>query len=761
MKIIYKPFGKFVMRTPAVGVNKENPNRVWNPVRVEEVIGEKSEQELLNNFLQDSYFLEAVYVASPVLYEELMRYKAGTLPPKEEKHLTLSLLKYATRMNWRCTPFGLFSGCSVGELGEKNDIVLPAPQEYKRHIRLDMNYLCSLIQELSRKKAIREKLKFEPNSTLYAVGSVAKQGAVRYVEYGFVEAHRKHKIVSVDNDEYLQRVLQAAKEGATVDTLAALLVEEDITFEEAKAFITELIDFQLLVSELEPAVTGQDLLDRTIERLRAVLDYPEIIPENRENLKEEWHLLYQLLEIQSLLKKINHLPIGTTLSLYEQIISHITAIGVSFEPKYLFQTDMVKVPVKAKLSETVPATVWEAITFLNQLTPLYGNPNLNDFKTAFYDRYEEIEMPLLQALDSEMGIGYPVNRQGDVSPLLEKYILPAPNQAQGQSLNWSPVQAVLHQKYLEAHAENRYEIELSEADFKLQEAQWDDVPNTLSAMCRIFTNNEQKQLIYLSSCGGSGAANLLARFAHADPAMNDFVLQITQKETELQEDTLLAEIVHLPESRIGNILFRPVIRPYEIPYLAKSSVTQEYQIPLSDLYISLKRNRIVLRSKQLNKIIIPRLTTAHNFSMNALPIYHFLCDLQTANQRAGFGLRWSNLTDNYPFLPRVSYKNVILSLARWLVKTEDLKKMVDAETGRAPSLRQIPRYAVLPDGDNELFVDMDNTQSVRLLLDTVKKRSQFYIEEFPYDMDNLLISDTQGNRYVNEFIFGFYKTTQS
>ncbi|MDR1345349.1 MAG: lantibiotic dehydratase family protein [Bacteroidales bacterium] len=739
--INYNPFRKYVLRTPAMAVH--------------ESVKKKSEQEILEAFLDDSYFLESIFMASSVLYEELMRYRAGKLPQKEEKHLTLSLLKYATRMMWRCTPFGLFSGCSVGQLGDQTDIVLPVPQEYNRYIRLDMNYLCALIQHIEKQETIRALLKYFPNNSCYPVSN-----QLRYVEYHYRNANRKHNLVLVDNSAYLQKLLESANKtgGKTIKELAECIKDEEISLEEASEFIVELIDNQLLISELEPSVTGKDVLDKFIEQLQII---DNTLP-----------VVQQLVDIQSFLKEINSSPIGSTLALYEQIIDIIKSIGVKFEAKYLFQTDMIKVPVKATLPETVPAAVWEAVTFLNKLTLFYGNPNLNDFKTAFYNRYESMEMPLLQVLDNEMGIGYPVNRQGDVAPLLEKYVLPNPDMGQNQSVNWSPVQAVLHQKYLEAYAQKQYEIKLSETDFKLQEAQWNDVPNTLAAMCRIFIDKEQNPLIYLSSCGGSGAGNLLARFAHADPDMEDFVQQITQKETELQEDAILAEIVHLPESRIGNILFRPVIRPYEIPYLAKSAVDFAHQIPLSDLFVSLKNNRILLRSKRLNKNIIPRLTTAHNFSMNAMPVYRFLCDLQTAQQRAAFGLKWSNLTDSYAFLPRVSYKNVILSLARWTIKTDELKKMFENEamvkTEHAPSLLQkwrsetlMPRYVVLPDGDNELFVDMDNLWSITLLLDVVKKRPQFYLEEFPHNMDNLLVSDIQGNKYVNECIFGFYKTIQS
>lgn len=83
---------------------------------------------------------------------------------------------------------------------------------------------------------------------------------------------------------------------------------------------------------------------------------------------------------------------------------------------------------------------------------------------------------------------------------------------------------------------------------------------------------------------------------------------------------------------MGNILFRPHIRDYEITYLIGSTLDDEHVIPASDLMVSVKGRKVVLRSRRLQKEIIPRLTSAYNYKGNTTPLYRFLCDLQSQNR---------------------------------------------------------------------------------------------------------------------------------
>ena len=254
----YLPFPNFVLRTPHYPI--EDIRRITR--------SERLDSAALKAICQNPVFQEALYLASPSFYRETMKWIEGNMPSqKEEDKVVQGLLRYYARMCTRCTPFGLFAGITTGDLGKETKIELSPQGQYSLNVRLDMNFVCALAKELSKLKAIKERLKFFPNTSLYAMGE-----RMRYVEYSFGKAKRSHHIAAVESSPYLQNVLTAARQGKRMDELAALLVDDEISQTEALAFIGELVESQLLVSELEPTVSGDDPLGQIIKVLNAIGD---------------------------------------------------------------------------------------------------------------------------------------------------------------------------------------------------------------------------------------------------------------------------------------------------------------------------------------------------------------------------------------------------------------------------------------------------------------------------------------------------------
>lgn len=688
---------------------------------------------------------EALFLASPSLSMEITRWVNGELTDnKKTEKLKFSMLKYLTRMSSRCTPFGLFAGCSVGKFDFQTNTVLKEVDKNRRHTRLDMNYLVALSQDLVKRPGIKHQLLFFPNTSIYKAG---KQ--LRYVEYEYINSKRHHNIVAVDDTEYLDLVLAKANKGALLLDLVNVLVSDEITTQEASSYIEELVDSQLLISELEPSVSGPEFLEQIFAVLRKL-----------DSTKD---ILCTLQEAENKMFLIDS-TIGNDPDEYLNLTESLRELGTDFDLKFMFQTD-VALGVKANtLDENIVDDVKKGLILLNRISIPPQETFLSKFREAFYERYEEREVPLATALDVEVGLGYVQNQgSGDINPLVDGIILPERDSGQSiVDIKWTAINAIFQKKLNKAFKENAYTITLHDADFQEYEPKWDDLPDTMSCMLEIVIENGQ-QKIKFSGGGGSSAANLLGRFCHGDKELHDYTKEIIRAETKINADKILAEIVHLPESRVGNILMRPDFRKYEIPYLAKSVKSKPFQLTLDDLMISIKNNTIRLRSKKYNKQVIPHLTNAHNYSRDSLPIYHFLADMQTQGFRSGLGINLSPFAENFEFLPRIEYHNLILQNATWhlrknhvsgLLKIRNNDGQLTEELASFRRTLKMPKFAMLADGDNELLVNFQNLTSVRMFLDTVEKRTDFKLTEFLFAEGGIV--KHKAEYYTNQVIVSFF-----
>jgi len=685
---------------------------------------------------------EAIFISSQSLYGEMVKLRGGQINI-DKGRFRQSLLQYYLRMSTRCTPFGLFAGCTIGTIGDETSIACNNKEKKvrKKHTRLDMNFLCALIYDIENQDEIKSKLKYFPNSSIYSIGN-----KLRYIEFGFENAKRVHKVTAVDNSGYLSAILKRAEFGCRLDELKEAIVSDNISTDDAEEFLKEVISAQLLVSELQPVVTGGDLLERLINQL--------------EKLFPGFSLLPILKDIQSGIEFINKSDAGLAVSYYQEIICLVEKTGTKYDPKYIFQTDLELVFDKCSIDRKRVDEIQESLTILNKLTKQQVKSNLTAFTEKFSELYEEREMPLSIVLDPEIGIGYPPAIGYSVPAPLVDGLFYNTDGENNFNVRVSDAEYLILRKYHETIKNSSRVIEITEDDLKEIKAVWDDLPQTIAVMAEMLNDK-----IVLHSVGGSSAANLVGRFCYMNSDLQDFVAEIIEHDEKGETDAVYAEIVHLPEARVGNILFRPVIRQYEIPYLASSTMSMEHQIPVSDLFVSVRNSRIFLRSGKLNKVVIPRLTTAHNYSFNSLPIYHFLCDMQTHNLRGGLYFSWPQILQNEEYLPRVTYKNVILSLSRWFVKKEHVKELLNfnseeellAATNEWRNSKEIPQYVELVDGDNKLFVDLNNVLQVQMLFSVIKQRDTFTLQEFIHLPDKAIVHDEQGNCYTNQAIFTFTK----
>jgi thiopeptide-type bacteriocin biosynthesis protein len=695
--------------------------------------------------IDDLVFSEAIYLSSCDLYNELK--KAGKQAIENDpnlKKIKFSLQKYKSRASYRCTPFGLMAGVNTALWGTKNEIKFDAnPQkQFYRKTRLDMNVLCEIVKELEKEDFIKPYLKFYPNNSIYLIGNNC-----RYIEYTYNNNQRQYHINNVEFTPYLQLILNASKKGLTQLQLAQLLIGDEITEEDAIGYLNEVITSQILINQLEPELTGIEYFESILQQLT------EIQSKHPSNALKEF--LNVLKEIE---KQIHDFDESTLNSIdsYKNTFKNLKNILPNLKETKLFQTDLFKNTLKNTIDKTIQHQLQNTINFLYKITPRDTNTNLNEFIEKFILKYQDKEIPLLIALDEENGIGYPIKKNTGINDLVDdipNYFVNK-NITKKNSLFEDCLLKIL------ANNNNQKTIKITESDFEDIISSSVILPNSIAVMFSVLDATTNK--LKLINTSGSSAINLLARFANTNNEIKKVIKKIAEFEQAQIPNKILAEIIHLPENRIGNILSRPSTRAYEIPYLTKSSVGTQNQIQVQDLTIKIKNNTIILFDTKLKKEIIPRLSNAHNYMKTSLPVYYFLCDIQSqyfTNTYLGFS--WGKLFYQFDFLPRIEFENTVLSAAKWVLKQKDLEPFKDESSSitdkknafiKLKKRIQLDEQFLFIDGGEELLIDSENLTSFECFINMIKAKHEIVLEEYIFNNEDALITNTNKKAYTNECI---------
>lgn len=705
-------------------------------------------RERLRGLVEQPAVREAIFVASPDLERVLDQWCEAPESPRGQKG-EAALVRYVARMAGRATPFGLFAGCAVGTVGEETQLTIAERSCYQRHTRLDMDYLFALAERLSQEPTLQPKLCYRPNSSLYQVGD-----QLRFAEARHRDKARTYQLTAVTAHTEVQSTLAQAASGVQPATLVATLVAADptLTQAEATAFVSELIHSQLLVPTVVPAVSGPEPIHRMIDQLHQTSTHLPVAA--------------RLAQVSETLAALDAAGLGLPPQRYQAIADELAALPAHITLNRLFQVDLVKPAPAATVGRAVLSEIERGIALLHQLFAP-ATDSLEAFRQAFAHRYGDQAVPLVQVLDAENGIGFAAPPSPTAAaPLLQG--LHVPRTAPEPMTPWGTRQALLLQKLAATWQQEAQTMEITPAELaELTAAPRLPLPDAFSVVATVAAASQaaldagEFQLFFHHLSGPSGA-RLLGRFCHTDVTLQHYVEAHLRAEEGLDPEAIYAEVIHLPAGRIGNVICRPVLRSHEIPFLGSSGADPDRQIPITDLVVSLEAGTIVLRSRRLGRRVIPRLTSAHNYTANGLALYQFLGALQNQGIATGLSWQWGPM-ESAALLPRVTSGKLVLARARWRLEAATIQQLTQPErTARFAAVQQwrqavrLPRYILLADGDNELPVDLDNGLSVESFVDLLKGRQVAKVVEFFPPPDQLCATGPEG-RFVHELVVPFVR----
>lgn len=689
----------------------------------------------IDTIIHDPYFIKAIYIASPTLYHAILKYKShADIPKSEYNRLKNSIIRYYTRMCSRCTPFGLFSGYAIGCFGNGNQIVLNGDKEVYTYF--EITFLNKIINRLIDNHQLKDKLLYYSNSYL-----LETEDKIRYIEIDDMDLCKGYSYSEIENNEIIADIIEKGKKGIKINDLIHYLSKYDFDKSEIENYVNEIISSQILIPEWQLSISDNHLLEKISTFLRPIedplLDILNFVVSKPTKEKD--------IHLQEMEKVAN-------------TIRTLKDFNFDTYSKSPYNISCKLIPGCISLSPQIKESILDGVRFLSIVTPPYVNNRLKLFKENFYKRYEERAVPLLEAVDPVMGLGYPnttILRKKD--RIIDKLSFENKKEYDDTFINKK-----ISQLLLKKVNEGKNEIQLSKEDIQDMGGN-----NTFAACMTVLTEIvydplRGKELIYLKSVSGHTGTYALSRFCWSDPEMYTLTEELSKKDTiNNAANEIEAEIVHVPENTEGNVLLRPVLKDRIILCNANDHDTTKDILYLSDLVLQMKNNELKLIRKDTGETILPYNSTAHNYSISRHPAYMLLSDLQFNRYANSMYLDIRFLLDFYEHIPRISYHNCILSLETWQIKAKDLQNLVRNKEGDElikeitawRKTRNIPPRVICVENDNTLLIDFNVLESIQTFLSMNQKNNSIEIKEFIYDTCQSLTTDDKKNPFANEFIF--------
>jgi len=473
---------------------------------------------------------------------------------------------------------------------------------------------------------------------------------------------------------------------------------------------------------------------------QALTDYLEKDYELKPLVIED--LLKQLIQLQLLITDCHPNIMGT------DYFKRLHLQPVQTPDTYIIST---RKRISGNLSYHTLKVIPEAIRVLRSYLPKSQQSMLDIFKGDFQRKYEYKEVPILTALDPELGVGY-----GDfaISPDDDTLVETIKNSHIQNDVQYIPY-TVLHQQLLNQLIQQQ-DIDLTTFIGKhtdLQETS--TLPNTLSAMIQIVDNQ-----IILEHLGGCTANALLGRFTLADQELRNTTKNLVAIEEQANPEVIFFDIGYQAEQKIDNINRRSAIFTHELPILTWPGAKEV--ISLQDIWVSVKQNEVVLRSKKYNKRLIPRLATAYNYTRSDLSIYRFLCDIQQQNLQTNLTVHLKNIFPGLDYYPRVSYKNIVISARSWRIPDNIClgsdQDLIVALTEWLQT-NKISRYFKCGQNDQFLWFDQNDQEDLLCFLMHIKGKKGLYITE-AFMPTHSLTRNKAGHGYLSQYMISIYHHDQ-
>lgn len=732
----YKVMPIYMLRTPIK--SQEFYNNIF-----ENGLNDNEQIDLIKAICKDNIIKESIQIAS----RDLSLMISGDDNDLSED-VILSILKYIIRMSTRSTPFGVFSGVSIGQFNNNTKVILNSNIGTKT-ARVDLEWLCNVINKIENDDRVIEYLKIRFNEICYSKG---ERMVNPYVTNCGIQ--NKNDFVlnsSIRDTKQVEFVKENSKEYVKFNDLYKKIKDSNPNVEDKKIelFLKNLLKNEFLLSELRFPLVNEDPLSFLINKLQDIdvaKDYYEV-----------------LIKVQKLISQYNSLEIGNGNKKLHEVYEYMKEI---YQCKNYLQVDTKINTNKNSISIKVAEEIEKSVEALIKI--YYGNAELNniaEYKEEFLEKYGHyIEVPVMQLLDEDLGLGAPA---GYIMPDTHRII--RNNNDTQKALK---LKELLKYKYLNSVKKNNEEITIDDKDIDYlcneEKSKEFDLPDSMEIYVKIIGESEEKIdagifNLEITGCIGSlSAGNSFGRFNHLFNIKNNPVEYFEKAKCEIRNSEYIeVEIYEFPSSaRLGNVAINNNGLKNYISIASNDCLNKE-KIKIEDIVIGVDSvtNRFYAKSKKLNKKLKISSTNMLN-PLRCSNILRFLQDISINNKINFIDSINALKIEGFIYTPRIVYKKTILKPKTWTLALTFLKvNKKDKYNEKLSKLKSfieewdINRYVNLKESDNTLLLDLNNNLHLKFLINKISKsESTIILTEMIGNINQTWIKDEFSNQYNHEIV---------
>ncbi|MFD7130642.1 lantibiotic dehydratase [Streptomyces sp. NPDC059894] len=667
--------------------------------------GPASWRPWLERTLRVPGFAAAVEQASPVLAHRVQQICEGRqLPEPAVRKAVVALMRYALRASSRSTPFGLFAGVAPTRIDDASAARIGTG--HQAVARPDATWLATVIEGLEADRVLQARLTVQAHPLM-----VKRDGHVVLEHRPAGSGGGAPQRVQVRLTTPVKAALEAARTPIRTTDLAAELTA-DFPHVPAGAvcqLLAGLIAQRLLVTNLRPPMSATDPLAHVLTVLGA------------EDTAATAESTVKLREIARALARHNTTTDPMTARAAR---AAVTAVMRDFRPVAgpVLSVDL-RLDAEVTLSTAVAAEAARAATALVRLS---GRPALSRAWTAWHGRFLErygprAVVPLLEAVDSDTGLGYPAGfLGGPPAPA------PAPLSERDTKLLGLAQNAALR-RHLEIVLDDAMVTDLAEETdptMPIQPTTELTVRIGARSIRALDAGEFTLAVVGVSRSAGTTSGRFLSLLDTRDRKR---MAEAYAAASTTTESALTAQVCAPPlDASTENVARTPQVTS-AVVHLGECHETDDTDlVPVEDIAVTADAHRLYL-------ISISRCRPVQFVTMHAVeptrrihPLVRFLTEATHALSVPCTTFDWGAAA-GLPFLPALRHGRTILSPARWRLTATDLADPA-ADWGqwyrsltRWRELVAMPSTVYLGEGDQRLRLDLAETSHRALLRAQIRR----------------------------------------